>query len=1687
MADRWNYERKDEEDDEEEEEELTEGHYKAQKDALIFAIQVSESMLAPPPKSEDKKATKDSATLTALKCAYQVMQQRIISHPRDMIGIILFGTKNTKTPDIGLQDSHCYLLTDLEVPAADDVKALRGLVEEGEDADEILAPSEKPADMVILLRLVLHLFQTRAPNFGSRRLFIITNDDDPCAGMKKNPSWDPAVGAKDIHDHGCTIELFPITQGESKFDTSKFYDDIIYRDPALDEENLGKVAPAKSGDGLNLLQSLISNVNSRQTPKRAYFSNMPFEIGPGLTISVKGYNIIQKQAPARSCYIWLEGEKPQVAIGETARLAEDSARTVQNFEVKKAYKFGSEYVYFTDEEQKSIKQFGTTCIRIIGFKDRALLKFWASVKKSIYIFPSEEGYIGSTRVFTALWQKLLKSKKVGIAWHIARRNGNPQLVAIIPSRSTSDERSGTQYMPAGLWLYPIPFVDDVRDGPEAGRVIRTTNALTDRMNTVVQQLQLPGGIYNPSKYPNPALQWHYKILQALALEDVVPDQPDDATVPKYRAIHKRCGGYIQEWSRVADDVFGQIQEGKKIKRELEGDNEEDEPRPAKKARGATAKDKIAGEDGLSNAELRKRYDAGTLAKLTVAELRSAMSSRGLDTKGLKKDLVDKLEQACGPIAIVRVAPSKNSKATFTNSSPPKRPSTRAEHISPSFEFLSHTPFHLPADPENGLVDGTGPDPAQAQQPPIARTVIASETVQNQPTDDPALQKVVAKHISYAIGAVDGSAWTVRQVTRGAQGWQFSYICKDSLQAWNRANAKNPDRPIIGSYSGPGGLDPINLSRPAFDCRGTLTIAFSKSSRGVVVKYEHTPLHTTVTQLVDRLVPAPIPVPSGGNGNQRTPKAKRPRPADGEASNRKQKTPKQKPAPVDGEDSSRTKRTPKAKRPPPAGEENGEGSRRKRRKTGKAPTADMGGLEDAQNTPQSQAPSNSIVDKPGLTGFLNVPPAEAQRRRQTAIELLTGRGIEPSTLSPEQFNIFANQAPNLQSASLDMLAKYGAERLRIVHPDEKEQAASSSNSTPATEQAIDTSSTAVPAPPSRAADTPTKKSRSKKRKSSGPLTEVSIGNGAVVPLEQGGELGTTESALKPTASRARKTRGRCETCKQRNVQCTKEHPSCSVCIDAGVDCVYLPPKPRRKSEKLVETVEQEDSNIGEQNEDVQHEGESAGQTSDQPEPHIIIPPHPPPDIENEEFIPDPNILSGPVEHQTNATQSVSNNSYYQHSQSGINFPQISSTQAAASTISVPSFTYPQAQNNENAAQPASGVEFPPTSVHTQQPHGPPASQPIAASSTHQQTHSAPSTTRKSLPSSQPKQTPIPPPTIPTHTPHWGSSPPMHHSTSTSPKTTHQQAAKRPRSRKSRAEPEQQHENLKHAASQPTQYQSPMTRSPYQSAAHVNPRPGGRSQTNTPVPTNPRPPPKTSSTTTHQPATTTPSYTTSTATASSSAPSYDAYPRYNNNNSGNEHYTDTGTDHNSSRITYESSSYQNNNTSTAPSSYSPIPSYDYGRASGTSNPLSQALNSSTAYSGTTSSSANQWSTSQTRGAQNNNSSGAYSLPANSASTSHGYGTRAADSRALNQNASYSQSQSQPQSYNSYSSQQQGLNQQSQQNWYGFTAANSNNQASYNTNRQSGHASHRTGAPAYSGHYNGHEEQAIYDLLRTNSTNH
>jgi hypothetical protein len=186
-------------------------------------------MLTPRTSLDPKKPVEESPASAALKCAYHLMQQRIISNPHDMIGVLLYGTQASKFYDEdeesrgGLSYPHCYLYTDLDVPSAQEVKELRSLAEKKEEALEILKPSSEPVSMANVLFCANQVFTSKAPNFLSRRLFIVTDNDNPHADNKALRSA-ATVRARDLYDLGVNIELFPISQPDHEFDTSKFYD-----------------------------------------------------------------------------------------------------------------------------------------------------------------------------------------------------------------------------------------------------------------------------------------------------------------------------------------------------------------------------------------------------------------------------------------------------------------------------------------------------------------------------------------------------------------------------------------------------------------------------------------------------------------------------------------------------------------------------------------------------------------------------------------------------------------------------------------------------------------------------------------------------------------------------------------------------------------------------------------------------------------------------------------------------------------------------------------------------------------------------------------------------------------------------------------------------------------------------------------------------------------------------------------------------------------------------------------------------------------------------------------------------------------------------------------------------------------------------------------------------------------------
>ncbi|KAM0438805.1 hypothetical protein ACHAPT_001565 [Fusarium lateritium] len=543
---------------------------------------------------------------------------------------------------------------------------------------------------------------------------------------------------------------------------------------------------------------------------------------------------------------------------------------------------------------------------------------------------------------------------------------------------------------------------------------------------------------------------------------------------------------------------------------------------------------------------------------------------------------------------------------------------RAEHLSITLELRATVRFQLAvSEPENGTLENlnnldptlggvhsasAAVDQAGGQ---LSRVVFANDILMNQPHDDPALQRSLAKHIISLVSSTDGSTWTVREVSRGSQGWTFTYLCKDSYQQWSRQTAKNPTKSIVGEFS-QRDPDPTLHARPAFDCRGCVTVAFNRNSRAITVKYDHTPMHKTVAELAEYFKPPPRQL---GPGAQKLQQQKT-----------KEKTPKKR----KGEKRERKKRETKAQ------DENGNPRKRKKKNNGAAqPTApsdgpmmppdypgappidgqagpsyaageqpdgssaqDQQGFSDYPQGLMGDAPAaangstTQTGSQPSVTYPVNVSAAEAARRWEAALTMLSGAGVEPSTLSAEQFNIFSNQAPELQRESLGMLVKYGAERLRIIHPGNKEGSAQTNTSAPTP------SSQTTPSGPMTTKElVPQSGAQSTRGTDNEAPTTAEADTAAEVP----------ETTKRGKRKKMAKSRTACFPCKSRKTKCPRERPTCTECESHGTTCEYAPQKPRnmkKKPEKSGTIVVEDDEDEQDEDEEEQQQEDAEEEAPDQ---------------------------------------------------------------------------------------------------------------------------------------------------------------------------------------------------------------------------------------------------------------------------------------------------------------------------------------------------------------------------------------------------------------------------------------------------------------------------------------------------------
>ncbi|KAF9231369.1 SPOC like C-terminal domain-containing protein [Melanogaster broomeanus] len=629
-------------DDEEEEELQDASFFEGKRDVILFCIDCSESMheLRDDPVYEDVKT---SHLLTALDAAMQIQKKKVIVGPNDSVGILLFNT--TRPNEVKGYASeikkNCFVYQPIAPISAPTIQELICLLDEAREDPDLLRSTFPPVQgkktpMGDVFTSCNWVIRDGAPKTASKRVFLITDDDNPHPNSKQLLTSSRTT-LIDLTQAGVQVEPFFISTPEKPFDSIKFYSSVLPSNTLTDEdeEDPGMLPTSIS---ITRIDDLLSQMRFHEVPKRALFS-IPFELGKGFVIGVKGYGLITEQKKGLYKYFVDLGDRMEVANSRTVYLDEDRQLEVDRNKIVFGGKLGAAPADASEEEEDismaasrtvkaghrpfytadEIRSF-RTCdlepgLKLLGFKNKSDLTFEDNIKHSLFVYPDELKYSGSKRTFSALLQKMLEKDKIGLVLALTRRNATPVFCAMVPQAETTEQGGWSE--PAGFHLVFLPFADDIRAAP-IDEALRASDEVKNAARSWIDKLCIKNGTYPPDSYPNPALAYHNAQLQASAFrEEFDAESFEDLTRPKYDMIHKRAGPLLKDWKKA-------LMNDENIDRVI-----------------ATTGSKRKADTSVDEADLRSKYASETMGKLRVDQLKEFLKSKGLPISGKKADLIER--------------------------------------------------------------------------------------------------------------------------------------------------------------------------------------------------------------------------------------------------------------------------------------------------------------------------------------------------------------------------------------------------------------------------------------------------------------------------------------------------------------------------------------------------------------------------------------------------------------------------------------------------------------------------------------------------------------------------------------------------------------------------------------------------------------------------------------------------------------------------------------------------------------------------------------------------------------------------------------------------------------------------------------------------------------------------------------
>ncbi|XP_044509809.1 ATP-dependent DNA helicase 2 subunit KU70 isoform X3 [Mangifera indica] len=563
------------------------------KEYVVYLVDASPKMFSTSSSAEDQK--NESHFHIVVSCIAQSLKSQIINRSYDEVAICFFNTREKKNKQ-DLNGVFVYTVAErdsLDRPTARFIKEFDRIDESF--ANDIgsqygIVSGSHENTIYNALWVAQGLLRKGSAKTADKRILLFTNEDDPFGSIKGAAKTDMTrttlQRAKDAQDLGISIELLPLNRPGEEFRVNLFYSDLI----GLEGGDLALFMPSAG----QKLEDMKDQMRKRMFTKRIV-KRISFMIASGLSIELNSYALIRPTVPGVTT--WLDSVTNRPLKTERLFICADTGALMQE-PPKRFQSYKNENIIFSSAELSEIKRVSTGDLRLLGFKPLSCLKDYHNLRPSTFLFPSDKEVVGSTRIFIALHRSMLRLQRYAVAFY--GNPSNPHLVALV-----AQFHSSTDVVP------------------------RATDDQVKKAAAMMKRIYLKD--FSVCQFANPALQRHYAVLQALALEeDEMPDINDETLPDEEGMARPAVVKAIEEFKL---SVYGEDYDEES---ESAGNGKVSE---ASKKRKAIAENAVKESANYNWADLA---DNGKLKDLTVQELKYYLSAHGLPLTGKKETLISRI-------------------------------------------------------------------------------------------------------------------------------------------------------------------------------------------------------------------------------------------------------------------------------------------------------------------------------------------------------------------------------------------------------------------------------------------------------------------------------------------------------------------------------------------------------------------------------------------------------------------------------------------------------------------------------------------------------------------------------------------------------------------------------------------------------------------------------------------------------------------------------------------------------------------------------------------------------------------------------------------------------------------------------------------------------------------------------------